>query len=118
MDWDALNRREDFTIDDGSGPRTAKVTTSYVNGVWVHFPVNVPAGGSIQIDVTATGGLNGVLSGIFLGGSGPPLPPPPPGPPTLTATGAASAVSLSWTAASSSSPVTNYKVYRGTTPAT
>ena len=31
--------------------------------------------------VTKTGGPNGVLSGLFLGGAGPPLSPPPPPPP-------------------------------------
>ena len=42
-------RREDITVDDGSGPRTASLASSFNPGAWLHFPVAVPAGGSIVV---------------------------------------------------------------------
>jgi hypothetical protein len=67
VDWDALGRQERITVDDGSGPRSVNLT-SFTNGAWVHFPISVAAGGSVSITVDKTAGMNGVLSGIFLGG--------------------------------------------------
>ena len=83
VDWDAYGPRgEDVTVDDGSGPRIAHLATnSFVQGAWIHVPVSVPAGGSIQItvDKTASGTTNAVLSGLFLGGPAPaPTPTPTP----------------------------------------
>ena len=70
VDWGSTTRRETITVDDGSGPRTAALTTSFNAGAWLHFPVTVPAGGSIVVKVVNTaGGTNtGVVSGLFLGG--------------------------------------------------
>ena len=39
VDWGTTTRREDITVDDGSGPRTAKLTTSFNSGAWIHYPV-------------------------------------------------------------------------------
>ena len=76
VDWGTTTRREDITVDDGSGPRTAQLTNSFNAGAWMHYPVSVPAGGSITIRVanTAKGKNQAVLSGVFLGGPGAPLP--------------------------------------------
>ena len=75
VDWDSYGPRgEDVIVDDGSGPRTAKLATgSFVQGAWINAPVNVGAGGSIQITInrTAGGTTNAVLSGLFLGRSRP-----------------------------------------------
>jgi subtilisin family serine protease len=121
VDWDSFGRLEDVTVNDGAGPRTMRLTTSFVSGAWIHFPINVAAGGTVDIDVSRTAGINAVLSGIFLGGAGAPLPPPPPtvpGQPTLTAIATSTNVGLSWTPPSSDggSSIIGYKVYKGTSP--
>ena len=71
LDWDAVGRRETITVNDGSGPRTADISSAFDQGVWVNAPINVSAGGSVTISVTNTGAGNAVLSGIFLGGPAP-----------------------------------------------
>ena len=81
VDWDNLNRRETVCVVGGGDTQTIAITTNFSQGAWLHFPVNVPAGGALTVTVTKTGGPNAVLSGLFLGGAGPPLPPPPPPPP-------------------------------------
>src|SRR3972149_3787577 len=88
LDWDTTARRENVTVSDGTTTKVVNVTTSFNAGAWMHFPINVPAGGSVTITVDRIAGLNAVLSGIFLGGAGtpPPLPSPTPTPtPTPTA---------------------------------
>ncbi|PYQ65138.1 MAG: hypothetical protein DMF54_11905, partial [Acidobacteria bacterium] len=106
LDWDSYGRRETITINDGSGPRTADISTDFSQGAWVNAPINVPAGGSVTISVTRTAGLNAVLSGIFLGGAG----PVPAAPTNLTASAiSATQISLSWTASSGAS---SYKIQR------
>jgi hypothetical protein len=72
VDWDSTARRETIAVDDGSGPRTVPLNSSFNLGAWVSFPINVPAGGTVTITVARTAGPNAVLSGIFLGGEGPP----------------------------------------------
>ena len=43
----------------------------------MHFPVSVPAGGSVLVTVDKVAGTNAVIAGLFLGGAGtPPVPPP------------------------------------------
>ena len=69
-------RRENVTVDDGSGPRTAMLSTDFSNGAWMHFPITVAAGGSVTIKVDKVVGDNGVLAGLFLGGAGTPPPSP------------------------------------------
>ncbi|HSS61358.1 MAG TPA: fibronectin type III domain-containing protein [Candidatus Limnocylindrales bacterium] len=105
VDWDALNRRELITVNDGSGPQTSNITTDFSQGAWVNVPINVAAGGTVSIVVARTAGLNAVVSGIFLGAS------PPSAPPTgLVATAVStSQVNLTWNA---SSGVSSYKIQR------
>ena len=67
VDWDALGRRETITVNDGSGPQTANITTDFSQGAWVNVPINVAAGGTVTVTVTRTAGMNAVVSGIFLG---------------------------------------------------
>jgi hypothetical protein len=69
VDWDSTNRRQTVTVDDGSGPQTVNIDTSFQDGAWMHFPVSVLAGDKVTITVNRTGGANALLSGIFLGGS-------------------------------------------------
>src|SRR5439155_10935556 len=75
-------------------------------GAWVNVPINVAAGGTVTVTVARTGGMNAVVSGIFLGG-----PATAPAPPTgLSASPLnASQIRLSWTA---SSGATSYKIQR------
>ena len=106
LDWDTTGRRETITINDGSGPQSANITTDFSGGAWVNAPINVGAGGTVTISATQTAGLNAVISGIFLGG-GPPAPAAPTG---VTATSvSASQSTVSWTA---SSNATSYKIQR------
>jgi hypothetical protein len=106
VDWDPASRRETITVNDGSNPQTANVTTDFSLGAWVNAPINVAAGGTVVITVTRTGGLNAVVSGIFLGGA----PPAPAVPTGLNASALnASQISLSWNA---SSGATAYKIQR------
>jgi len=106
VDWDAIGRRETITVNDGSGPQTANITTDFSQGAWVNVPINVAAGGTVTVSVTRTAGMNAVVSGIFLGGA-PQAPAPPTG---LSASAVnASQIRLSWTA---SSGATSYKIQR------
>jgi hypothetical protein len=72
IDWDSQGRRQRVTVDDGTRSSTVDLTSSYVNGVWIHVPVNVAPGGSVTITATKTAGLTAVISGVFLGGPGAP----------------------------------------------
>jgi len=67
LDWDTVSRRETITVNDGSGPKTANITTDFSQGAWVNVPINVAAGGTLTVTVTRTAGLNAVLSGILPG---------------------------------------------------
>ncbi len=106
VDWDAIGRRETLTVNDGSGPQTANITTDFSQGAWINVPINVAAGGTVTVTVTRTGGMNAVVSGIFLGGAAA-APAPPSG---LSASAvSASQIRLSWTA---SGGATSYKIQR------
>ncbi len=78
LDFDSLGRRETVTINDGSGPQTANLNSDFSQGAWVNASISVAAGGTVSVTVTRTAGINGVISGIFLGGA-PPAPPAPTG---------------------------------------
>ena len=67
VDFDNLGRRETISVNDGSGPQTAYLNADFSQGAWVNVPVNVTAGGTVTVTVTRTGGVNAVLSGVFLG---------------------------------------------------
>jgi hypothetical protein len=68
VDWDSNTRREAVTVDDGSGPRRANITTAFDQGAWVNAAINVATGGTVTITVDRLAGANAVLSGILLGG--------------------------------------------------
>jgi hypothetical protein len=69
LDWDSTSRREAITVNDGSGPRTANITSPFDQGAWVNASITVPSGGTVTITVDHVAGYNAVLSGIFLGGA-------------------------------------------------
>ena len=66
LDWEGAGRRESISVNDGSGVRSANISTDFSQGAWVNVPINVAAGGSVTITVTRVAGPNAVLSGIFL----------------------------------------------------
>lgn len=68
IDWETNTRRQNVTVNDGTTSRSANITTAFNNGAWMHFPVNVAAGGTVNITVDRTGTSSAVVSGIFLGG--------------------------------------------------
>jgi len=68
LDWDKTSRREIVYVDDGSGSRSVDLTSSFNPGAWLHFPINVAAGGTVTIQVDRTAASNATLSGVFLGG--------------------------------------------------
>jgi hypothetical protein len=69
VDWDSTTRRETITVNG----QTAELSSSFHEGAWVSFPINVAApGGTVTITVDRTSGSNAVLSGIFLGDAGAP----------------------------------------------
>jgi hypothetical protein len=72
VDWDSTARRETFTVNDGSGPRSVLLNTSFNAGAWVSVPINLAAGGTVTITVQNNAGPNAVLSGVFLGEAGAP----------------------------------------------
>jgi hypothetical protein len=67
VDWDGSTRRQTVTVSDGTGSYVVSLSTSFHNGAWMHFPIAVPAGGTVSIRADRTGG-QATLSGIFLGG--------------------------------------------------
>jgi len=68
VDWDSSERRETITVNGQS----AELSSSFHDGAWVSLPISVAAGETATITVDRTAGANAVLSGIFLGDSGPP----------------------------------------------
>ena len=87
VDVDSSVRRQTVSVDDGSGAVTRALTTGFGLGAWLHYSVNVAAGGSISIMATRTSGSNAVISGLFLGPAGPPATTGPNPTPTPTPTG-------------------------------
>jgi hypothetical protein len=68
LDWDTNARRETITV---AGKATT-LSSEFHEGAWVNVPITVKAGETVPITVSHTAGLNAVLSGIFLGGTGAP----------------------------------------------
>ena len=75
LDWDTTARRQTVTVSDGTTTRQSALTSSFNQGAWMTFPVNVAPGGTITITIDRTAGTNAVLSAITLGG---PLETEPP----------------------------------------
>ena len=86
VDYDTTGRRQTVTVDDGSGPVSRAITTSFSQGAWIHYTVNVAPGGSVSIVAARTAGANAVISGVFLGPAGPPASGGPSPTPTPTPT--------------------------------
>ncbi len=68
LDWNTTARRQVVTVSDGSTRWQSALTSSFADGAWMTFPVNVAAGGTVTIIVDRTAGQNAVLSAITLGG--------------------------------------------------
>ncbi|HYU50466.1 MAG TPA: S8 family serine peptidase [Candidatus Limnocylindria bacterium] len=113
VDWDSTTRRQNVTVTDGTTTRTIAMTSSYNAGAWLHFPINVGAGGIVRITADYVAGYNPNIDGLFLGGAGSSATVP--GQPVLSATGGTGQVTLGWTTpASGGSPISGYRLYRGT----
>ena len=67
VDWDATNRRQTITINDGTNTTTIDLNTSFNNGAWIHVPITATTGSTVTITINRTAGANAVLSGLFLG---------------------------------------------------
>ena len=106
IDWDSTSRRETITVDDGNGPKTARLNAAFNQGAWIAAPINLgSSGGTVTITIDRNAGANAVLSGLFLGA---PIAAPP-APASLTATAAAATqINLSWTGSGAS----GYRVER------
>jgi hypothetical protein len=68
IDWTGVTKRTIITVDDGSGPRTVNLASSYHDGAWMHFPISVAAGGTVTIRADKNGAGQATMSGVFLGG--------------------------------------------------
>ena len=68
VDWDGTIRRQRVYVDDGSGVQSVYLNTTFHDGAWLSFPINVAAGGTVTIRADHVAG-QATLSGIFLGGS-------------------------------------------------
>ncbi len=64
LDWDGTSRREAVTVSDGVSTWQSQLTSSFHDGAWMRFPLNVSPGGTVMITVSRTSGLNAVLSAI------------------------------------------------------
>jgi len=68
LDWDSQGRRETISVNG----QAMALTSSFTQGAWLSFPINVAAKGTVTITVARQAGGSAVLSGIFLGEAGPP----------------------------------------------
>ena len=59
----------DVTVTNGTGTQTVAISDAFNQGAWLHFPVNVAAGGALTITVNDTGTPNVLVAGLFLGGA-------------------------------------------------
>jgi hypothetical protein len=67
VDWDGTGRRQTVWVDGGYGPQSVVMSTSFHDGAWLHFPINVSAGGTVTIRADRNFG-QATFSGLFLGG--------------------------------------------------
>ena len=68
LDWDKVTRRQTVTVSNGSSSQTIAIGDAFNQGAWLHFPVNVAAGGALTITVNDTGTPNVLVAGLFLAG--------------------------------------------------
>ena len=69
LDWDTASRRQNVTVTDGTTTKTIALTNSYNAGAWLHYPIDVPAGGVVNITADWLAGWNANIQGLFLGGA-------------------------------------------------
>ena len=67
FDWNTHKRRQTVTVNDGRGPQVLVLDSSFKQGAWMHFTLDVQAGDTVTIVVDRSAGSNAVLSGLFLG---------------------------------------------------
>ena len=116
VDWSTIDRRQKVTVNDGTGPQAVTLSTAFDNGAWLHFPISVAAGGTVNITADRLAGYNAILSGLFLGEGEAAPTTMPSAPQNVTADAFPSKVTLNWSAPASNggSEVIGYEVYRGT----
>jgi predicted RecA/RadA family phage recombinase len=64
LDWDTTARAETITIADANNPSnvlSTQTVSSFNGGIYLVWTIS----GDVQINVTLTGGLNAVISGVF-----------------------------------------------------
>jgi hypothetical protein len=67
LDWDRLGRSETVAITDANGNvLSSQSVTNFGGGVYLVWNVS----GHVKIQVTLTGGVNAVATGLFFGGAG------------------------------------------------
>ena len=79
VDWDDTIQRQTVTVSDGASTTSVSLASNFHDGAWMHVPINVAAGGVVNITADRVAGNHALLSGLFLGGAGtPPSSGPPP----------------------------------------
>jgi hypothetical protein len=64
IDWDTTSRAETITIVDANNPNkvlSTQTISSFSGGIYLVWTIT----GDVQINITQTGGLNAVISGVF-----------------------------------------------------
>jgi hypothetical protein len=69
FDWSTHKRRQTVTVEDGNGSQAVVLSSSFKQGAWMHFTVDVDAADTVTITVDKSAGANAVIAGIFLGGA-------------------------------------------------
>src|SRR5260221_9713172 len=64
LDWEGAGRRETITVNDGSGPQAANVSTDLIGSAHVCTPVKHCSRMPASISIKQVGGPNAVLGGI------------------------------------------------------
>ena len=74
LDWDSQGRAEQIQIVNANNPSNVLSTqsiASFTGGTYLVWNIS----GDVQINVTLTGGLNAVISGVFFASNNPTAPP-------------------------------------------